>query len=271
MANADGGYLIIGAAQDKKTEQCSGFKSVGIANPIFSKIEDMAAHHIFDRLTVEPVRRSSSAGAQVVVAHIPDSEKLLAVHNNGGAEYWKRVGRRKVRLGHAEIEAAMLAGFSAQTEAQKRQEKLAGDETRWNEIQDPTFFSGLMDKRFEDSVGSARYLRLTYTPESLKDGAVNSADVDLRRFVWFPPSDPAAGQRQNGWHLGIGAGHNNPLVSTALGLESKDLRDKKDPVPGICLTRSGHLEFWVPLSSDGSVSAKRWKNFANALFFGRSQ
>jgi hypothetical protein len=46
MANAEGGYYVVGAVQDKKTERCTGFKSVENPDPIFKKIKSIAADHI---------------------------------------------------------------------------------------------------------------------------------------------------------------------------------------------------------------------------------
>ena len=50
-----------GAIQDKKTERCTGFRSVRNADPVFKKIKDIAAEHIQKRLAIEPVLRTTRA------------------------------------------------------------------------------------------------------------------------------------------------------------------------------------------------------------------
>jgi hypothetical protein len=245
MANADGGYFIVGAVQDKKTERCTGFKSISNADPIFKKIKDVAAGHIQERLAVEPVLRETGKGEGLVLAPIPKSKHLRAVINNGQAQYWRRVGRDKRPMTHSEIMAAASASRLADEENRKLQEKLAKDQNRWSEITDPNTLREQMDGRFENEIGAERYLRLTSTPHALREDRVNVADETLRNFVWYPV-DPSAGQHDKGFHLYLTAGQ-CPLITTNLGLESQCTMREQSQVLRICLTRSGHFELWVPL------------------------
>src|SRR5258708_6975237 len=48
MANADGGYFVVGAVQDRKGERCMGFKTVQNADLAFKKMKDIAAERIQD-------------------------------------------------------------------------------------------------------------------------------------------------------------------------------------------------------------------------------
>jgi hypothetical protein len=109
IANADGGYFVVGAVQDRKTERCTGFKTVQNPDPTFKKIKDIAAEHLQDRLILEPVLRTTTTGESLVLVSIPDAPRLHAVINKGRAEHWVRVGRDKRPMRPHEIEAAILA------------------------------------------------------------------------------------------------------------------------------------------------------------------
>ena len=245
MANAKGGYFVVGAVQDKNTERCIGFRSVRKADPVFNKIKDIAAEHIQERLAVEPVLRTTTTGENLVLAAIPKAPRPLAVIFDGRTEYWIRVGRDKRRMSHGEIEAAFRDGLTNASKETERQRRLAGDPSRWEEITNPEILCEVLDKRFEEEVGSQRYLRLTSTPEDLREDCVNTADVSLRDFVSYPV-DPSAGQRGAGFNLRMQAGR-NPLISTPLGLESEYSNWNGAPLLRRCLTRTGHYEVWVPL------------------------
>lgn len=117
IANAGGGYFIVGPVQDKSTEQCIGFKSINNAEPIFKKIKDVAAERIQERLAVEPVLRTTGTGESLILARIPKPRQLCAVINRGRPEYWRRVGRDKHPMTHPEI----MAAASAESEEQLRQ------------------------------------------------------------------------------------------------------------------------------------------------------
>lgn len=114
MANADGGYFVVGAVQDKKTERCTGFRSVQSANVAFKKLKDIAAERIQDRLALEPVLRTTTAGENLVLISIPDANRLHAVIFDGRTEYWIRVGRDKRQMKPHEIEAAFCASRERQ-------------------------------------------------------------------------------------------------------------------------------------------------------------
>ena len=119
---------------------------------------------------------------------------------------------------------------------------LADHPTRWSEIIDPRVLCKVMDARFHETAGPERYFRMTATPIELKPDRVNTADMDLRAFVQFP----MFGQRQNGWHLGLGQAQRE-VLATPLGLESRSTSTRGDKPPLVTLTRSGHFEFSSPL------------------------
>jgi len=114
MANAEGGYFVVGAVQNKKTERCTGFKSVQSADLAFKKIKDIAAEHIQDRLALEPVLRRTTAGESLVLVAVPDASRLHTVIHDGRTEFWIRVGRDKRPMKPHEIEGAYRASLRNQ-------------------------------------------------------------------------------------------------------------------------------------------------------------
>lgn len=244
MANAKGGYFVIGAAQDKNTERCTGFRSVGKADPVFKKIKDIAAEHIQDRLATEPVLRTTSTGENLILVVIPKALSPLAVTFDGRTEYWVRIGRDKRRMTHGEITAAFQQGMTNTSRETERQRRLAGDPSRWDQITSPEILWEVLDKRFEVEVGSQRYLRLTSTPEDLREDRVYPSNTGLLDFVRFP-EDRSPGQRPSGVNLLFDP--SQPLISTPLGWESPPLKPGGFPSLWKCLTRTGHYEVWIPL------------------------
>jgi predicted HTH transcriptional regulator len=76
FANAEGGYIVVGAVQSKATEKCIGFRSVSSVDGTLKKIRHVGATHIEERLALEPIVREASSGERLVLVQIPRSPKL---------------------------------------------------------------------------------------------------------------------------------------------------------------------------------------------------
>jgi schlafen family protein len=242
-AVAEPGYIVVGAIQDKKTEKCTGFRSVENVPGTIKKIRDVGAKHIEAPLALEPILRKALTGESLVLVEIPASRKLRAVVTKGKAEYWRRIGTDKREMGPAEIEAAILAGRTGDDQEAARQQRLAGDRTRWSEIADRRVLWEVLDREFRATVRDQRYLRVAVTPHELKDDRFDIGDQNLRTFLWHPQH----GQRENGWNVRTGV-WGAQILSDPLGLKSEPLEKNGLKLPFIRLTRSGHLEFWAPVT-----------------------
>jgi hypothetical protein len=243
FGNADGGFIVIGARQDKNTERCVGFASVQNTAGEMKKIRDVAAAHIEKPLAIVPVVHNLASGESIVCVFVPKSSTLLAVTTNKKAEYWKRIGTDKREMTHSEVEAAIRAGESAVERDRTRQLKLAKDRTRWNEITDADLLRDLMRGRFRSETAAERWLRMTATPLDLKSDRVNTGDPNLRVLIQFPYG---GGQKEDGWFLGMGSTERD-VIPTPLGLESQRNANANGVPPSILLMRSGHFEFCLPL------------------------
>lgn len=242
IGNADGGCIVIGAVQDKKTERCTGFRPVQNLAGEMKKVRDVAATNIEKPLSLIPIAATAPGGEPVILVFVPKSTSLLAVTTNKKAEFWKRIGTDKREMTYAEIEQARTLGYEAAEQDRKRQRSLAPNLTRWNEINDVDLLRQLMSQRFRGAIESERWLRMTATPLQLTTDRVDTGNDSLRSTIQFPVS----GQRDTGWFLGIGAGLRQ-VFPTPLGFESKESSQAKEIPPSIVLTRSGHFEFAVPL------------------------
>lgn len=253
MTNGSGGFLIIGAMEDPQTKRCSGFRSVNQPQSICTRLKDLALQYLKPPLTVAPETRKSSAGDNLVIAEIPGSKRPRAIEYNGRTELWKRYGTDKRQMSYAEIEKA-LTPIDPQQELEQ-QRRLAADRTRWNEITDRGVLWEVVDAEFKRVVAENRYLRLTITPNRLAENLVDVGDQNLQMFLWHPIG---AGQREHGWNVQVGP-WGAQLVSDSFGIRSQPLEKNGLKLPFISLSRSGHLEFWVPVEAKTFLPPMYWK------------
>ncbi len=123
FANAEGGLIVYGAVEDRSTTKCVGFKSVTDPESLRKKIEQVAIDRVQERLPLSPRIATATTGEVLVLVLIPKGRKLRAVKNEqGNPEYWKRFGRDKRIMTHAEMQAD-----SSATEGDSRTE-----ETLWS-------------------------------------------------------------------------------------------------------------------------------------------
>jgi hypothetical protein len=103
------------------------------------------------------------------------------------------------------------------------------------EITDTLTFLQVMQREFEDRIGSARFFRLTATPCELGAVSANLEDPTLRRLLEAPPNP---NQRFSGWDVRPLP----PLRRNALGFENErvDFHHLK-------FIKNGHLEFWTAI------------------------
>jgi hypothetical protein len=217
-------------------QKCAGFYSLPDTEALRKKLRDAAARYIDEPLAVLPVSMRTNSGEKTVVLFIPKSPSLRAVVFDGKTEFWKRVGVDKRPMPPSEIRAGINQAQSS-ADRLSAQRRLATDVTRWSEITDKEVLWEVLDAQFKSRIGDRPYLRLTMTPQELRDGLVNVGDQNLRNFLWYPN----VGQREEGWNVRV-AVFGSQIVSDSIGLHSDKLE-----VISIHLTRSGHLEFWAPI------------------------
>jgi hypothetical protein len=236
LANAEGGFIIIGCVEDAETKKCSSFYSLPDTEAVRKKLRDVCAKYIDEPLAVFPTAVHAKSGENIVVLFVPKSRSLRAVVFDDKTEFWKRIGVDKRPMSPAEIRARMNHAQN-DDDLLRAQRRLADDLTRWNEITNREVLWEALDAQFKSTIGDAPYLRLTITPHGLRNGLVDISNQDLKTFIWYP----TVGQREVGWNVRVGA-FGSQIISDSIGLHSE-----RTDVISIHLTRSGHLEFWAPI------------------------
>jgi hypothetical protein len=117
LANAAGGYIVIGAVEDGKTKRCSGFRSIRDVEANRNKIKNVGLTLIQERMTLAPVSFTLESGENIVLVFVPASPQLRAVTYDRRTEYWKRFGKDKRQMLHSEIVAAISSGQNRDEDA----------------------------------------------------------------------------------------------------------------------------------------------------------
>jgi Putative DNA-binding domain len=107
FANAAGGYVVVGAVEDSKTKKCAGFQSLRDVEATRNKIKDVGLKLVQERLILAPDCIILASGEHIVLVFVPPAAELRAVTYDSRTEYWKRFGKDKRQMLHAEIVAAI--------------------------------------------------------------------------------------------------------------------------------------------------------------------
>lgn len=251
FANADGGYMIIGAEEDGQG-CCKDLPGVSDAIGLTQRVRQVALDLIQERIPNLQTKVIPSSADDIVLIYIPPSfKKPHMVVKDRKTEFWKRYETDKrtmtieeikndfiqsSHLGTREIikgKVTQLQDFFLNNQHVEKQRELAKDHSRLNEITEPQVLIEALDKHFEKTVKESRYLRLTITPHDLIRNRVEPGFDWLNDFFFHPPR-----QRRNGWTMETG----DIIHFNTLGLHAGWLEFRF-----IMLTRSGHLEFWCPI------------------------
>jgi len=259
FANAEGGYMVIGAREGGQMGVCAGFRSVENPEALCQRIRQVSLDCVTERVIgMEIASLSSSKGEILVAVYMPaSSQKPHMVTKDGKTEFWKRYQTDKRHMTIAEVRDAFLqtAGSvrlqtieakvdsilrqrEGQAEAEQ-QRVLAADRGRLNEVTDIQRLWDALDTLFKEAADGKRFLRLTITPEDLRKDLVDLEREHIHDLLINPP-----GQRQNGWN----AKSPDPFLrSDSLGLRSSD--ESLQYGRFITLMRNGHFEFWKAIDT----------------------
>ena len=251
FANADGGYIILGAREQNET--CIGFCSIDDPEDICQRIRQVALSSIQDRLTGLKVNKlSNSVGNNLVLIYIPSSiDKPHMVIKDGRTEFWKRYETDKKPMTLPEIRE----DFFKNTDTDKLSMIEKKIESLMQQIQytqsikkaspsnpiNDTQFNLLdfinpresIDAEFSEIIGLKRYFRLTVTPTLNDNNMIDPEDTNLIKMIEYPPK-----QRIGGWSIRpIQPIHFDGEKYFSDNIEYHHLR----------LYRSGHLEFWTEI------------------------
>ncbi|MDI6716862.1 MAG: ATP-binding protein [Actinomycetota bacterium] len=177
MANAYGGYLILGIREDRETGEAVEIVNIENADLHRDKIISACLSSIEPRIPGLNARTVEVEGKKVLVIRIPRS--LQAPHMvlyKGLYQFWIRHDRQKSKMSVDEIRDAFLRveSFTKQIDSFLREQKQAARNS---------------------SQGKALYV-IGAAPVILDDATVDITDSQIREIITTPPV-----RRTNGWYL----------------------------------------------------------------------
>ena len=246
FANADGGYIIIGAQEDGDG-RVTGFADVPDAENARRSIIDRCLARIDPRPRGLDVAVFGVDGTTILVIHVPESDRKphCARPDAEHHYFWRRYEDGNKLMSTAEIrecfegdrvyrELAELRRESvehAREHIVSRESEMEIDEGNLFALQSEEVFLRHQEQQFLAEVGNTPYYRLWATPFPVNQLNLRDRATELIRVLRSPPK-----LREGGWDVTpVG-----DFRQTAIGLvcERTDFRHLR-------LLWNGHLEFWT--------------------------
>jgi hypothetical protein len=254
LANAGGGYLIIGI-QDDGTGKALGYRAHTEQDLIKMKqsIMQLCLDHIAERIPRLEFRIRNPSGHPILVIQIPDSIQVPYMVKFGRrTDFYTRYDEGKREMSITEIRRAFQGDKAQLTldlishqigELSKvlQSKKPSSSETPSNEsiplfptsIKESNTLVEIAYERMKNEVKGNPYFWIAATPTLLGDDMLDVDSPKIRQLVSAPP-----GSRVSGWNM------ERPGLTNSIpdGIE----RGTKDS-EYLTLYRNGHMEFWTPL------------------------
>jgi len=249
MANADGGYIVIGVAEQNGA--ASGSAPIADARQVAEAMRRSSVENIrprIDDLGIDAVALAS--GGEVIVVRVPESaQKPHMVTLGHQTQFWRRyvtenremtieeirsefVGDRTARL-LAELRAEMrsLTGIA-------RQEALQTVSAEDDAVaaSDPEMLDRIMKLRFAKFAGNNPFFRVCLTPMSLDRGALDTDAPQMEALLRDPPQT-----RKGGWTI---------WGMMDVEFDADGITGHFGPEQRLVVLRNGYLEFTHPARSD---------------------
>lgn len=249
FANADGGYIIIGVAEDGE-RRAARFVNVQDAEVVRRSILDRCLAKIDPRPELD-AGAFQVDGSTMLVVHVPESgRKPHCARPDAEHHYfWRRYEDGVKLMSPAEIRECFegdtvhrqLAGIHrdiAELHREKvvaRETEMPVDEGNLFQLQTPEAFLQHVDRQFLAIIDSRPYYRLWATPMPVNQLDLHGRKADLMGILRTPPK-----LRDDGWDITpVG-----DFRQTAAGLvcDRVDFRHLR-------LLWNGHLEFWTAVDN----------------------
>lgn len=254
FANAAGGYLVIGIAEDGEGRAIE-FVTVQNAEAVRRSMIDRCFARIEPRLPTLDVRVFPINGNSIIVCRVPDSplKPHCAQPDREHHFYWKRYGDANKLMTHVEIRSAIQGDAVQREVVALRQELERGrlqqavslelerevNEHQLLQLETPTALAHHTEQIFLHTVGDRPYFRLTGTPIPPSGRDTRAHRDELAQLLASPPV-----YRPSGFDVAIHRAVPD-TQQTDVGLASGTLDYKH-----LRLLWNGHLEFWTPADSD---------------------
>ena len=257
MANAGGGYLIIGIADDGNG-QAARFADSNLMSDSVSMIKSIRSlchDHISERIEGIEIRNRDVNGNTVIVVRVPISgRRPHMVTRDHRTHFVTRVedGKREMSLAEireafvsdpigmrlASIEAKLSDLFRIKTRGQRKKELTEASRTHVSDTlvrsDDGLLLAEVLRERFRNEVGGSPFLWLSATPVTPRPRLIDVDSAEIVATLSTPP-----GSRPEGWNM-AGLDHRFRRSLTGLELGTKEYEYLE-------VFENGHLEFWTPL------------------------
>ena len=258
LANAGGGYLIIGIREDGYGKAI-GYRThtVEDLNRMKQSIQQLYIEHITERIPRMESKVREPSSNPILVIHIPESD--LTPHMikfNRRTDFWSRYDDGKREMSLPEIRSAFqndraqrgLDSISHRLDEISRrlreEERSAPEVTTEpptsrtkpffiSEFRDGKALTDFMYKKLMEEIKDNPYFWIAATPVSLANNAIDTSSQQILEKIQNPP-----GSRRSGWNMELSAAI-KPIPD---GVE----RGPKN-YEYLALYNNAHMEFWTPL------------------------
>lgn len=258
LANAGGGYLIIGIRDDGKGHaQRYEPDMIGDTQRIKQAINSLCLEHIRDRIDGLEIRLRTVRRNPLVFVRIPTSIRIPhMVTFQNHTDFYTRYedGKREMtlseireafnrefialRLSRIESQLQTIVRTAAPPQQVKREEEIQeGIAPRFLSIEDGNILADETFRRFSKEVGGQPLFRVSVTPTSPKVDLIDVDSEPMRTLINNPP-----GSRRAGWNMEATYGQ---IKRFADGIRRGD-RDEEY----LELLSNCHMEFWTPLNEN---------------------
>lgn len=258
LANAGGGYLIIGIRDDGKGHaQRYEPDMIGDTQRIKQAINSLCLEHIRERIdgleiTLRTVRRNP-----LVIVRIPTSTRIPhMVTFENQTDFYTRYGDGKremtmseiregfnrdavaLRLSRVETQLQTVIGMLAAPQRGEREEEIQeAIVPRFLSIEDGDTLADETFRRFSKEVGAQPFFRISITSTTPKADLIDVDSESIRALVDNPP-----GSRSAGWNMKTTY---HQIERFADGIRRGDKNWAYLELLSNC-----HMEFWAPLNEN---------------------
>ena len=259
MANAEGGYILIGVREENKVAQ--DFFTVDNAPSVAQSIIGVCLQNIDPRipnLEVEPYSlRWRNGNIDLVIIHIPPSE--MRPHSfiwKGTTNFVKRYNDVTREFPISELIQDLLARYqppfmdsiigqigqidnqltSILRGTQRERMNLISPQDNPLDVDEYRELARIMELRFHETISDQPYYRIFAVPQQLDPDTVNTQSENIRSILQNPPNIRWAG-------FGVTGIMENSMVRSPEGVRGRDMYGE------IILLKNGFLEVQCPLSN----------------------
>lgn len=252
MANAEGGYILIGVREENKIAQ--DFFTVDNAASIAQSISAICLQYIDPRipnLEVEPYSLTwQNRDIELVIIHIPVSG--MQPHSfkwKNSTNFVKRYGDVIREFPVSELIQGLLVSYNppimSQIESQlasiltgtrrERRDSISAQDDALD-VDEESELVHLMDLRFREAISDQPYYRILAVPKELNPDAVDTRSENIRNILRNPPNIRYAG-------FGVTGILERDMVRSPEGIKGSNMGSGE-----IFLLKNGFLEVQCPLS-----------------------